>query len=262
MPARINGIGTGYYGKRNHARAFGTCEHCKRGSELSSYETREFFCIVFIPIIPLRRFQILNYCSLCTRHRRMPFAEFGALRDREIQAARAALAKAPNDPEAAEALCQTLVAYHRNEQAIEAYRLVLRSHPERPSARQGLARALARTGRKQEALDAYREAITCAPEREEAILECSDLLIACRRRRDALEILREHEATHASSTRYVAKFGDRAANLKDYPTAARLYARLIELRPGVANDAKFVKLTKKMHRKAGLTYAPPGVMSG
>ena len=68
MPYTLNGIGTRYYGRRNASQANGTCQSCNRWAALSSYDTRECFCVLFIPVIPLRRFRIQNDCASCRRH--------------------------------------------------------------------------------------------------------------------------------------------------------------------------------------------------
>ena len=68
MPATINGIGTHYYGARNRSARVDTCKQCGRSATLSSYDTREWFCILFIPIIPMRKYRILNDCSRCRKH--------------------------------------------------------------------------------------------------------------------------------------------------------------------------------------------------
>src|SRR6185369_12137182 len=76
MPYRINGIGTGYYGRKNASARNGRCEFCKRETTLTSYDTREWFSVVFIPLIPLTPYRILESCGSCRRHRRLPLAEF------------------------------------------------------------------------------------------------------------------------------------------------------------------------------------------
>src|SRR5262245_41489348 len=74
MPTRVNGIGTGYYGKSNLQTFEAVCEHCHRTTKLRNYETRLWFSIFFIPVIPLARKQILSQCPICTWHRAVPFA--------------------------------------------------------------------------------------------------------------------------------------------------------------------------------------------
>ena len=76
MPATINGIGTHYYGAQNRSARVDTCKFCRRSATLSSYDTREWFCLIFIPVIPMRKFRILNDCSSCRKHHRIPAGEF------------------------------------------------------------------------------------------------------------------------------------------------------------------------------------------
>ena len=68
MPTTVNGIGTHYYGKRNHTKRQGTCRACGRTAELESYDTRLYFVVIFIPIIPLGRKRIIDQCPACQRH--------------------------------------------------------------------------------------------------------------------------------------------------------------------------------------------------
>src|SRR5690242_17932788 len=68
MPSTYNGIGTHYYGKKNIQKRPGPCPHCHRAVELTSYDTILWFVVVFIPLIPIRRKRIIDYCPACTRH--------------------------------------------------------------------------------------------------------------------------------------------------------------------------------------------------
>ena len=79
MPQRINGIGTSYLGKSNVLSRTGECEACRRGAHLTSYDTRLWFTFFFIPVIPLGKKRILDYCASCTTHRAVPLAEWAAV---------------------------------------------------------------------------------------------------------------------------------------------------------------------------------------
>src|SRR5262245_51958331 len=68
MPTTVNGVGTHYYGKRNVAVRTAACASCQRVGALESYDTRLWFVILFIPIIPLGRKRILDSCGACNRH--------------------------------------------------------------------------------------------------------------------------------------------------------------------------------------------------
>ena len=62
MPTTYNGIGTHYYGKRNLEVENAQCEFCDNYGALESYETGLYFVVLFIPLIPLGRKQILDQC--------------------------------------------------------------------------------------------------------------------------------------------------------------------------------------------------------
>src|ERR1041385_6063699 len=101
MPHTVNGIGTHYYGARNEQSRVGICEFCRRDTVLRSYDTRLWFVILFIPIIPLGKKRILNYCSACTRHRVLALAEWEKIKNQNLSEAMAGMAANPQDPKAA-----------------------------------------------------------------------------------------------------------------------------------------------------------------
>ena len=111
MPYTLNGIGTRYYGRRNVSQANGNCEHCRRWSSLSSYDTRECFCVMFIPVIPLRRFRIQNDCGICRKHYRMPLADFQERLQAKVDPLRIAVRRTPRQPEAHLALVKALISF-------------------------------------------------------------------------------------------------------------------------------------------------------
>ena len=117
MPSTINGIGTAYYGKKNREEYQGMCEYCGRPGVMQNYETRLWFSFLFIPVIPLGRKQILDYCSSCTRHKALNVADWERIKTEAIQQSGDQLAENQNDPEAAVNMHLTLAAFHKNEEA-------------------------------------------------------------------------------------------------------------------------------------------------
>ena len=107
MPSTVNGIGTRYAGKKNLERFTGRCEFCRNVAELQNYETMLSVCILFIPIIPLGRKQILNDCQRCRRHRVTSLAKWREIKSNSIESSLAALAQQPNDPDAVCGMLQT-----------------------------------------------------------------------------------------------------------------------------------------------------------
>src|SRR5438876_11810023 len=117
MPTRINGIGTAYVGTSNLQSFDGVCEHCHRSSKLQNYETRLWFTVFFLPVIPLVRKQILGYCPACTWHRALPFAEWERMRQEAVDGSLAKWDENRDDPDAAIELHSTLVAFGKGAEA-------------------------------------------------------------------------------------------------------------------------------------------------
>ena len=119
MPTTINGIGTQYYGQKNLTKEIGTCEYCNASAELSSYETGHYFVILFIPIIPLGRKQILDECPYCSRHRVVSVEQWERVREEAISASTDTLTTNMDDPGTAIEHLQTLTAFKQFEEANE-----------------------------------------------------------------------------------------------------------------------------------------------
>src|SRR5262249_48331430 len=87
MPTTYNGVGTHYYGKSNVETRKGACPFCGSETTLTSYNTRLWFVVVFIPIIPLGKKRIIDYCPACTRHYAVDLKKWEAAKQLEISAA-------------------------------------------------------------------------------------------------------------------------------------------------------------------------------
>lgn len=257
MPHTVNGIGTWYYGKKDRMRRTGMCEFCKRITTLQSYQTREFIVVLFIPIIPLRRFKILNDCAVCRQHRRIPFAKFEEMYRADVEQAKAAVAANPNDIDALERLCGTMLAWHQPEGAVRAFQVLVEKCPDRATAHFGLASALNGLGRTGEAQAAFEQALRIDPKLVEAIVEYSNMLWGAKRKKESLDMLRSRAQANWDSTRFVSTYGDLANWTKDWATAAQAYGRLLELAPQLHQDKAFAKLARKMHKKARMPFPEP-----
>src|SRR4051794_14114319 len=111
MPYTLNGIGTRYSGDSNRSAVLGTCQFCKRPATLASYDTREWFCILYIPLIPLTKYRILDDCSRCRRHQRMKAEDFTANFETSLKPLRDAVERAPRDPQARVDLVSALIGW-------------------------------------------------------------------------------------------------------------------------------------------------------
>src|SRR5215218_1530734 len=116
MPSTINGIGTRYYGQKNVQLRPAACPHCGRGVELKSYDTRLWFVVVFIPIVPLARKRIVDQCPSCTRHYAVDAEKWETSKQLDVSGALDKYRASPT-PEAAMETHQALLSYHEFEQA-------------------------------------------------------------------------------------------------------------------------------------------------
>lgn len=115
MPSVYNGCGTWYYGKKNLVRYEGVCRHCKRRAQLSTYDTRLWIVVVFVPIIPLRRRHIIEECPVCRRHGVMSWHQWETARQRTAETISAYKNQPANADLAREAIAAC--ATHRNRPA-------------------------------------------------------------------------------------------------------------------------------------------------
>ncbi len=119
MPTTYNGIGTQYYGNRNKTAHFGFCNQCKREQMLTDYETTLFFCVIYIPLIPISKKQIVNQCPACTYHYAVPLTDWKKKADEAVEQVSESLAQNTNDPAKAMEMHSTLSGFHRHEESAE-----------------------------------------------------------------------------------------------------------------------------------------------
>ncbi len=124
MPGTINGIGTHYYGKKNIERLRAACEHCGRFGELLSYDARLWVVVLFIPIIPLGKKRIVDYCPHCTRHYPMALREWDHMKQESIAEGMSAMRANPDDPEAAMELHASLARFEKLNEALDLARIM------------------------------------------------------------------------------------------------------------------------------------------
>ncbi len=87
MPITYNGVGTHYYGRGNPQSRPGVCPHCHRSVNLVSYDTRLWFVILFVPVIPLGRKRIIDRCPSCSRHYVIDLRKWETAKQLEISGA-------------------------------------------------------------------------------------------------------------------------------------------------------------------------------
>ncbi|SIO67937.1 Flp pilus assembly protein TadD, contains TPR repeats [Singulisphaera sp. GP187] len=163
MPGTINGIGTHYYGKKNlHVRT-AICGACQRQGNLSSYDTRLWFVVVFIPIIPLGRKRIIDQCPSCTRHRVADADAFEQAKQLQISAGLDQYRRQPS-ADSAIGLHAQLLAFHEIDQAADFRRTALERFPRHAGLRVGLAHQLEDASEYAEASGLYEAALGLEPD--------------------------------------------------------------------------------------------------
>jgi tetratricopeptide (TPR) repeat protein len=167
MPTTVNGIGTHYYGKHNRASRMAACKSCGKTGVLESYDTRLWFVIVFIPIIPLGRKRIIDECPRCRRHFVADLEKFEQARQLQSSAALEHFRRERSTEAALTAHAQ-LLAFHDNEQAAGVRQTVLASFPTDAVLRANLAAQLEHFALHGESLELYEAAWKLDPELPDA----------------------------------------------------------------------------------------------
>lgn len=101
MPYMVNGFGTKYVGKKGVFQHVNVCEKCGYEGVMQSYETRLWFTTFFIPLIPLQRTMVLDYCPHCTEHQAMSLAKWKRFKLEKLAQGQHLLREHPDDPDVA-----------------------------------------------------------------------------------------------------------------------------------------------------------------
>ena len=159
MPSTVNGIGTHYYGKSNVSTRPGICRSCASHTNLQSYDSRLWFVILFVPIFPLRRVRLLEYCPQCSRHYIVNPEEFEMSRQLAVSGAVEKYTAMPSVITALPVHGQML-GHHMHAEADEFRAEVLKRFPASAELREGLASHLEQTSRWNDATPLFEQAFT------------------------------------------------------------------------------------------------------
>jgi tetratricopeptide (TPR) repeat protein len=252
MPQTINGIGTRYAGRKNAETRAGVCEHCGRTGLIASYDTRLWFCVLFIPVIPLERKRVLDQCPACTRHRVMPLAEWDRLKRDRLTESTARLQASPNDPEAAIELHAALTAFGQHAEAGKVQALIEQRFPAHVKALAYLAGALEYQGKSEQAAPLYERVLQLDANHPQA-REAVGLRHAAAGRvdeaRKALRFLEAPDCPHPSGALFTLAQQFQLANR--HREALELFTIVARRLPEVAQDKKFRKTVLLSEKAVG-----------
>ncbi len=168
MPTTINGIGTHYYFKKNLVSQSGFCDSCHSQAILSDYETGLWFCVIFIPVIPLGRKMIIGECNLCAMHRVMPLKEWEVAKEAAIGQSLESLSESSADPKAALELLGTYTAFNQFDEANQLATAISASHPDDYDVQMALAAWHERRGNQSDADEGFARVLRIDFDRPES----------------------------------------------------------------------------------------------
>ena len=255
MPSTVNGIGTTYHGRTSVSTTAGVCESCRRTTTLTSYETREWVCVLFIPVIPLRRWRILAQCSACRRHRRAPLEAYeNAVED----AAAPLLAKfEAGDAAAGLELAGVYLGFQSIEKAAAHADALVLAHPANAEARFVTGIVLGRRGRYADAARAYEKALELAPGEERYLGNLAPVLAAAGEHAAAAARYEELLARKPGNPVLLHGLARAHAALGQDEDAARVLDQLYAASPAARNDRPLRKWAIALKARAGLPLAAP-----
>jgi tetratricopeptide (TPR) repeat protein len=255
MPSTINGIGTHYYGKKNIDERAATCQHCGHHGMLSSYDTRLWFVIIFIPIIPLGRKRIIEYCPACTRHFMMELDKWEAAKQLEISGAMERFRSTPT-PELGIEAHQQLLKFHQYTQA-ESFRQTLREKfYDNAKVQLHLGYACAHLSQFKQAEAAFERALELRPDMPEAKVGVAESHIRAGRLTEArrlLDYLESPGAEQLYSMEPLEYLANTYYTRGSHKEALELFQRLLVAIPAAAEHDGFRKKVKACEKALGKT---------
>jgi len=252
MPTTYNGIGTHYYGKKHQETRPGVCEHCGREAILASYDTRLWFVVLLIPIIPLERKRILDYCPHCTRHRVFSLKEWEKLKAEQLAEALEKVKAAPDDAGAAIRLHGALIAFGQSAEAEKLSARMQERFAQDARMQAYLGSVKEYQGRPAEALPFYQRALALNPELPDAKVAVGLDLIKQGKLEEAHQLLRFLEAPETPQSPgalFALGCGYQKANR--HREALALFTLLAGRFPQLSQDKAFRATVRKSEAAAG-----------
>ncbi|MFO1001733.1 MAG: hypothetical protein U0936_15460 [Planctomycetaceae bacterium] len=252
MPTTVNGVGTHYYGSKNKSTRTAVCRSCGRVATLTSYETRLWFVIVFIPVIPLGRKRITDQCSICSRHYVLAVKDWETARQTQTAGAMDQFRQSPSE-ETALGVHGTLLAFQQHEEATEFRRRMLERYPESALLAAGLAMHVESNGLPTEAAELWNKSYELDPELPDARVGLARHRMSEGKLDDArqlLSFLEEPGAEQQFNLEPLFHLSSVLQQQKRHQETLEIVNVLIRAFPDLTKDRKFRKFVKKSEKAA------------
>lgn len=252
MPTTINGIGTQYYGKKNPRVYEGVCESCQRHASLTDYETGYYFVVLFIPLIPLGKKQILGDCSSCRRHRVMPLREWERIREESLESGLSELAENMDDPSKAIELLGRMTVFNQMDEALDLASATAKQHTDDFDTQIDLGAWYEGQGKSTLSDQCFGRAIELQPDHPTTKRIQGVDAMQKGNPKDAashFESLRKSEDTYDPSLFYMLANAYQAKEM--HAEALEEYKELIERSPEFGKDKTLRKAVKKSEKSLG-----------
>lgn len=256
MPTTVNGIGTRYVGKKNHTSEVSRCPHCHRDAWLSSYETGLWFVVLYVPIIPLGKKQVLNQCSACSTHSALPLKDWQELRQNAVRDSMEAVKQNADDPEAARNLLGTLEYFQQKEELFKVAKSFSEQYAADAAMQFFIAATLERTGGLEQAGSCFERAFKLEPDnisyrRAFGMVQAERGQLA-----DAKTLLASFEPGAANYDRGVMLFvADKLQLHGEDEAALDIYRQLLAVEKDLGNNAEIRRTVKQLEKKLNVEHS-------
>lgn len=250
MPTTYNGIGTHYYGKRKVETRENTCPHCGRESTLTSYDTRLWFVVLFLPVIPLGRKRIIDQCSVCKYHYVVDLQKWATASQLEISGALEKFRNNPT-PENAIEVHKQLLGFHQTVRADEFRQKLVNDYGTNAQVQTYLGYAMVHKGRFKEARDHFENALKTRPDLPEARIGAAMGRIRDGQLDEAaglIDFLQKPGAAQLYSLEALEMLGDAYQVKGRHSEALDIYQHLLRELPHAGQHKGFRKKVKKSEK--------------